>query len=116
MAFKDQINDTELSTSSSRLKFDIAKTVAIIKVHINIIITSIATHCADVLLPGRCLPKMAPTPLKMRPWAGFYFIFLFVLATQNCNSALGAFTGIAGYIKVTLSTSMPAYICFRFIF
>ena len=43
-----------------------------------------------------CLPKMAPTPLKIRPWAGFYFLFLFVLATQTCNSALGAFTGIAG--------------------
>ena len=76
--------------------WDYIRVLRIRKVHINIIITSFATHCADVSLPGRCLPKMAPTPLKIRPWAGSYFLFLFVLATQTCNSALGAFTGIAG--------------------
>ena len=80
MTFKDQIKDTERSISSIRLKFDIAKTVVIIKVHSKI--TSLATHCADVSLPGRCLPKWRP-PLKMRPWAGFYFLFLFFLAITS---------------------------------
>ena len=34
------------------------------KVHSNIIITSLATHCADVSLPGGVFPKWRPSPWK----------------------------------------------------
>ena len=67
--------------------------LVILKLHINVIITRLATHCANVSMPGRCLPKMAPTPWK---YAHGRVFILIVFATQTCNSALGALTGIAG--------------------
>ena len=54
---------------------------------------------------------MVPTPLKIRPWAGFYAHGL-VLAAQTCNSALGGFTGIAGtFNQSSRDTQITQRIC-----
>ena len=53
-------------------------------------------HCMGVSPKWRPPPENAPMG---------EFLFLFVLATQTCNSALGAFTGIAGNKNCFLTNS-----------
>ena len=49
-----------------------------------------------VSIIGRTRPPPENTPMGG-------FLFLFVLAAQTCNSALGGFTGIAGTSKLKWS-------------